>query len=541
MIKFEKLSGSRIIIFCWDNPLIEGYYLNLLNEIAKHIDIFPMVIATSFLSKLRLIKDGIHAFTYHELINFSLESHSTEQDISRRFSREILKDLSNYDMRVGWKWIPQQNLSDEEFYLYQSSTILKAYNFIWQHFKPHLAMTWNGVTLFQKTLSLLAHTHDVPVLFFERGLLPQTLYVDTEGVNYKSSLAGDKWFNNKIPYSSGKKIAMAKDYCQKIKAEKKSVVDIGEKKSVREIKKKLNIRASDKVILFPMQIEADSNILYFSPHYSKMIEIIKDIQRAIAQFKDIQLIVKLHPEDKNRLNELRSLTNNSTHLLDDVNLYSLFELADLIITVNSTVGLEALLFEKPVIVLGKAIYSEKGFTYDLLEKQNLSNLVKIALEKHNFSKKDFYRFIIYISKHQLFQLNPDQDYFNSRRTIAKKIVELMEKHELISNDIDEIIISKLSENIRFQKIFNKGKTVILGPIDEKLEVIFGKPSEKILHSKEAIKFLLYNLSSKNKPDLVLTAKPLSVKRRILFKLIKSDMKVLLTDNDLKFVKNAAVI
>ena len=314
-INFTKLSGYRILLFCWDNPLVEGYYLNLFNEIAKYTEIFPVAIVTSLASRIRLIKNGIHAFTYKELISFSLESYKNTRDIRHRFSNEVLEGLSDYDRKLGWQWIPQENYSAKEFYLRQSSVVVQAYDFFWRYFRPHMAIVWNGVPLFQRALTLLAHTYGAPVLFLERGLLPQTLYVDTEGVNYKSSIAGEKWFNERIPYPDKKKIKMAKEYCQKLEKEKKSVVDSGDQISVEEIKTKLGISASSKVILFPMQIETDSNILYFSPHYSKMIEIIKDIQRAIAQLNDIHFIVKPHPEDRNRLTELLSITNNNTHVL----------------------------------------------------------------------------------------------------------------------------------------------------------------------------------------------------------------------------------
>ena len=525
----------RILAFCWDNPALEKYCVNFIDEISNYIKILPIFIVPSLLSKLRFLKKNIHAFTYQELITYSSQFGISVNDNYSGFNKKILTDLSEYDRTVRWAWVPNQNLTEEEFYIYQSLKIINAYNFIWKNIRPHLAITWNGVTLLQKALVVLAHASDVPILFLERGLLPQTLYVDTEGVNYKSSIAGQKWFNKRIPYPDKRKIKMAEDYCKKLREEKQSVVEMGDALSIEAIKKKLDIRASSKVMLFPMQIEADSNILYYSPHYSNMIEIIKDIQRAMAQFNDIDihLIVKLHPEDRDRLNELRSLTNNNTHIVDDVNLYSLLELANLVITVNSTVGLEALLFQKPVIVLGKAIYAEKGFTYDLLEKQNLSHLLRLALKKHNFYEKKFYRYLIHILKYQLFQFNPEQDYFDSRRTIAKKIVELIKKQK---SDIDDIIIGKLYENINFQKIFEKTKIVFLGPIDEKFEVLLGKPEAKILHPKEAIKFLLSNLFSKNKPYLILATKPLSFKRKILFKLIRSNMKAMLTNNDMKFVK-----
>ena len=537
-INFSKLSGYRILIFCWSNPNLEEYYVNFINEVSNNVEVLPIFIVTTVLSKLRFLKRDMYAFTYQELIRYNLQFGNSADDKYCGFNRKILKDLSDYDRSVGSKWIPNPNLTEKEFYVHQSLMILKGYNFIWQNFKPHLAITWNGVTLFQKALAFLAHNYDVPVLFFERGLLPQTLYVDTEGVNYKSSIAGDKWFKYKIPYPHDDKIKKVKKYCQKLRKDKRSIVNIGESTQPEELRKRLKIDDKSKIVLIPLQIEKDSNILYFSPYYSNMPEIIKDIQRAINQFNNIHLIVKPHPEDSNRLNELRSLTTNTTHILDDVKLYSLLELADLVITVNSTVGLEALVFRKPVIVLGKAMYSEKGFTYDLLDRRVLPKLIEVAFKKHTFNEKEFYRFLVHLLENKLFSLDTDQDSWNSRKSIVNNLVAIMKEQNPENVTITTKLIDKLYENFRLRKIFDKKNILILGSLDEGLETILHEPQKKItklFNIKETLRQLNKILTIKNRPDLVITSSPLSLKRFILFKFIRSDMKVLLSANHFKIL------
>jgi capsular polysaccharide export protein len=138
------------------------------------------------------------------------------------------------------------------------------------------------------------------------------------------------------------------------------VITEGARLGRETMREQLRVPRDARVVLFPLQIESDTNIVRYSPHYKRMVDVVRDLQRAVAVTGAI-LVVKPHPEDRNRLPELRRLCDDkTTRLATDLSVRSLIDAADVIVTVNSTVGLEALIAEKPVVVLGNAIYSGKG-------------------------------------------------------------------------------------------------------------------------------------------------------------------------------------
>ncbi|MCI2455425.1 CDP-glycerol glycerophosphotransferase family protein, partial [Listeria monocytogenes] len=69
----------------------------------------------------------------------------------------------------------------------------------------------------------------------------------------------------------------------------------------------------------------------------------------------IQLIMKPHPWEiaRNRLNDYVSIERAGNHvrlIKKEIDLYDLLPYVDIVITLTSTVGLEAMLFEKSVLI-----------------------------------------------------------------------------------------------------------------------------------------------------------------------------------------------
>jgi len=79
----------------------------------------------------------------------------------------------------------------------------------------------------------------------------------------------------------------------------------------------------------------------------------RSIFREIKKLKDIQLVIKLHPNEYDE-----SLHRNTAKevgldviLTKDINLFELLNACDVLVTVSSTVALEAMILDKPVIIV----------------------------------------------------------------------------------------------------------------------------------------------------------------------------------------------
>ncbi len=531
----------RILAFCWDEPKLIEPYLNFINALSNCLPLKIIFITWGGNGKLAFLFKGHQVFTIKELLSLAENYNEDLPPID-------LQDLVEYDKALNLKLVESPgSYNFDDYYRFQAKQILKAYNILWKTIKPNLVLTWNGFVSIQKVLTKLSKYYKIPVFYLERGLMPGKLSIYKEGINYGSEIGGDKWHKLNPPYPTEKEIILVKNYCSNLAKKEESLVPIGEKISEDTLKEKLNIPKKNRIIFLPLQIENDSNILFYSPHYSSFLEIIKDIQNVLKDIKNTTLIIKPHPENKSRIEEIKSIIIEKSRIVTDINIYSLLAVSDIVITVNSTVGLEALTLYKPVIVLGQAIYGNKGFTYDLKEKIELSDLIFQALSDANsgaFNERDFFRFFVYILKNILFNLDFNEDCWNSRNNILKNVIKEMKKNYDIKIKTNDAINEIIRSNSRYINIFNELKRE---NINEKMKSVFLKGFSKqtinFLLSSEKNNFIRFKCdyfsrsiirivtlllrSSFKKYDLALSAEPLEGKSKIIWRLIRAKHKEIL--------------
>lgn len=109
-------------------------------------------------------------------------------------------------------------------------------------------------------------------------------------------------------------------------------------------------------ILFPLQVNADTQISQHSP-YRDMYQILDMLVPLIRQTK-YKLIIKAHPSEI-QLTHYRDYADDERVIyVKRTNLDELIEQADVIITVNSSVGMQAAAKGKKVLTLGSSMYEQ---------------------------------------------------------------------------------------------------------------------------------------------------------------------------------------
>lgn len=116
----------------------------------------------------------------------------------------------------------------------------------------------------------------------------------------------------------------------------------------------------DRFIYFPLHVPADMALTLRSPQYVDQLALIEQVLHAMPLSH--RLAVKEHPAmigalDAQRLRRLQKHYPQLAIIDPSTNNYDVLHKADLIISINSKSGAEALLLGKPVIVLGEAFYS----------------------------------------------------------------------------------------------------------------------------------------------------------------------------------------
>lgn len=150
----------------------------------------------------------------------------------------------------------------------------------------------------------------------------------------------------------------------------------------------------DEFIFFPMQVSTDAQIIL---NYSKMdvLEGLKDAY-TIAKNKGISLVVNLHPAEINQtiLERLEDLKEQLGFYISEKNTFHLIRDASEVIVINSTVGLESIIFEKKVTFLGDSIY--KKMTNELAKNYIMEYLLHI--DYFNKHPMDFERVEEFLSR-----------------------------------------------------------------------------------------------------------------------------------------------
>ena len=125
-----------------------------------------------------------------------------------------------------------------------------------------------------------------------------------------------------------------------------------------------------------------------------------DVFTAIKGLKDTHLIVKLHPAEKNDFDYYRSIANKASctnySIILKFDLYQLISLADIIITCFSTVGAEAVYFDKPLIILDHLKqdiqnYHKEGIAFQTSNSKELNKVLIDLLSGATRHNKNAYQ------------------------------------------------------------------------------------------------------------------------------------------------------
>jgi capsular polysaccharide export protein len=139
----------------------------------------------------------------------------------------------------------------------------------------------------------------------------------------------------------------------------------------RELIERLK-RESAPIFLLPLQLESDVQIRHYSP-FATMTALIDSVMASFARHAppDSRLVIKNHPLDPGFVNYDRLVSRLRREMgvagrvdyVDTGDASALIHRARGIITVNSTVGMSALMLGRPTMVLGKAVYNLPGLAF----------------------------------------------------------------------------------------------------------------------------------------------------------------------------------
>jgi hypothetical protein len=157
--------------------------------------------------------------------------------------------------------------------------------------------------------------------------------------------------------------------------------------SKEKTREQLGLVPDKKVaVIFP-HILWDGSFFFGEDLFENYTQWLIETIRAACANDRVQWIVKLHPahlvkakveNDRNQPAEVEAISGavpmlpahvKLVHPDTDLSTYSLFEIADYIVTVRGTVGIESALFGIPAVTAGTGRYDRRGFTLDSSSQQ----------------------------------------------------------------------------------------------------------------------------------------------------------------------------
>lgn len=281
-----------------------------------------------------------------------------------------------------------------------------------------LVIVWNGANITAASASEVAESLDIETLYLEGGFFPGTIVMDTKGVNAKSSL-----MNNDKEFYDGLKI----NECNLINNISLEQRKLRKNKQVVTEEKEL----PSKFIFLPLQVHSDSQVILNSPLIDDMYQLVNEVYASIQNFnkkynENYWLVVKEHPSDHGRVNysDLKNkYKDEKVIFLTKEPAEKLIDKSELVITINSTVGLEALTRGKNVITLGKAFYNIDDLVYNCQSLTEMTDKISEAIKK-DFNYNLANKFLYYLKKEYLVDVDKDNLTYEDKERFKIEIDNL---------------------------------------------------------------------------------------------------------------------
>ncbi|GGE56883.1 capsular polysaccharide export protein, LipB/KpsS family [Actibacterium pelagium] len=251
------------------------------------------------------------------------------------------------------------------------------YNWARRYFTRHndqIAMCWNGLTGSRRAFMDGAKDAGVRRLFAELAPFPNRCTLDPEGVNALNGLPRDPGFY--LDWGDQSPDRQGDDWRElgaNLTARASRRKDVGQAGSEA-------LEEAGKFLFCPLQVPNDSQITLFSDWVGSVPGMLDALAKAAKTLPEgWHVRIKEHPSAKTSLAEpLQSAlaTANGRLVVDNqTDTFAQVAASGGVITINSSVGLQAFFYDRPVITLGQAFFALPGLVQSARSLDALKDLL----------------------------------------------------------------------------------------------------------------------------------------------------------------------
>ena len=218
--------------------------------------------------------------------------------------------------------------------------------------EPTTSIVWNGLKYRQQLWCLCCEQLGIQLRYMENGLLSGFTTLDAKGVNFGNSLPREADFYR--TYGASQTENPLDPAATTVPPSEKSL--------------------PERFVFVPLQVNGDSQIVCYSPWIQNMAHLVSVLIAALPAFQaaGLEVVVKPHPKCSTpNAKVLARLKTHGVTVVTDTDSKRLVAQSQAVLTINSTVGLEALAAGKKVIVLGQAFYRIEGISLGAINNSEL--------------------------------------------------------------------------------------------------------------------------------------------------------------------------
>lgn len=229
---------------------------------------------------------------------------------------------------------------------------------LFDHKRYEKILLWNGSLFPQSMMAHIAKSQDVKSIFFENGHFPNTIQADTKGINYNSSVNQNPDFYLNFPF----------------KADDQLPNDIGIRYTKLNYSTETYSLPKD-FIFAPFQVPSDMQVLDLSPWVKNMLDFYELLHQTTIANPSLKFVIKEHPSFRILIKD-KVTKNPNIIFANGLATKELINKSKAVVTINSTVGIEALLLKKKVLTLGLAMYNLPGLVLNVKNAKDFLNKVE---------------------------------------------------------------------------------------------------------------------------------------------------------------------
>lgn len=398
-------------------------------------------------TKLRVYSIYFSGFLYTLFrFNFSCWLPIKAWFLVQREKKYYLKALSNsntyktiiYDDYINFHLGLDNTIAKQHLQL-QALAYIDIFEATFNNYKPDVLLTIGDSRLCFEMAIAIAKSKKIKVYYLEQGPF-NTTFFDDKGVNNNLSAATNFYCDNTIKNDTKcfqlnqktikynrsylyrgldilLKFIFENTYLYPPDIKKTDIYSYKKKSAVQ----KASFKSSKNELLLILQIPADVNMIYHSPYFKTHLEIIAYTYNNLPE--GFNLVIREHPLYVNKYDKkiYDFVKQHNINIENNIPLVKALTKSSCVVVNNSTVGIEAIVRNKPVIVLGNAFYDNKFICFKYDKSVSLKDLIATVVSKQT-NDSCVKQFQNHLFKTVLIDGAMDEKKLKSSKTIAEKII-----------------------------------------------------------------------------------------------------------------------